>query len=148
MAKTPEQYRVEDQEARNAVIAQAWMKGFTVVFGDATHLLLDIDKPELDWDFYLRFGMIADRFGAWIADEDIWESKSGNKHVRVTLAVSLPVEHRIALQAMMGSDYRKEMMSLCSVWLEAVDNPILLFKPPMKLLPRWRKKFLEKGRRA
>lgn len=121
-----EAYAVEDQAERDLRIAQARAAGFEVVFGDDMHLLLDIDAPEPSMQFMAMLPMIYDRFGA--AVESQWKSKSGNTHIVMVLSEPLPILERIALQAMMGSDSKKEMMSMCSAKI-GVDNPILLFKP-------------------
>lgn len=126
-----DRYKVEDQAARDMRITEARLLGFEVVFGDETHLLLDIDQPELPMVFHSLMAMAYDRFGAHI--EAQWKSKSGNTHVAISLAFPMSMVERIALQAMLGSDPRKEMMSLCSHHI-GVDNPVLLFKPPPKLL--------------
>ena len=77
--------------------------------------------------------MLRDRFGAVISEQ--WRSKSGNIHMRIELSTPLPVIARIALQAMLGSDSWREMMSLQSA-LAGLDNPIMLFKPPLVCFPR------------
>lgn len=128
--KQDAEYAVEDQAKRDAVVHEARLKGFTVVEGDDYHLLLDIDSKELDAKFWSAFSMMLDRFPG---DYEKWHSKSGNWHFYVTLDKPLPLLERIALQAMCGSDPRKEMMSLCSAQI-GVTNPVLLFKPPQRRL--------------
>lgn len=56
-------------------------------------------------------------------------SKSGRTHVRIFTAYPLSVEERIALQAILGSDPRKELCSLRR-WLKGDQIPILLFEKP------------------
>jgi hypothetical protein len=109
--KKDEDYAVEDQARRDEVVRIARLKGFTVVEGDDYHLLLDIDSKVLDAKFWTVFSMLLDRFHG---DYEKWRSKSGNWHIYVELDLPLPLLERIALQAMCGSDPRKEMMSLCS----------------------------------
>ncbi len=128
--KETAEYAVEDQAKRDAVVNGARLKGFTVVEGDDNHLLLDIDSKELDAKFWTVFSMMLDRFPG---DYERWNSKSGNWHFYITLDSPLPLLERIALQAMCGSDPRKEMMSLCSAMI-GVTNPVLLFKPPQRRL--------------
>lgn len=123
-------YLIEDQEKRDIAVYEARLKGFTVVEGDDHHLLLDIDSKELDAQFWSVFKMMLDRFPG---DYERWSSKSGNWHFCITLDEPLPLLERIALQAMCGSDPRKEMMSLCSARI-GVTNPVLLFKPPQRRL--------------
>lgn len=129
--KEPAEYAVEDQAKRDEVVRVARLKGFTVVEGDDYNLLLDIDSPALSASFWEILTMMLDRFPG---DYEKWNSKSGNWHFRVMLDSPLPLIERIALQAMCGSDPRKEIMSLCSAKI-GVINPVLLFKPPQKRLP-------------
>lgn len=52
-------------------------------------------------------------------------SRSGNRHVSITLTQNLPIMERIALQAALGSDVRREMCN----WGRARNNapyPIIL----------------------
>lgn len=134
MSKTPEQYRVEDQALRDQRILEARLMGYEVIESDDFNLLLDIDRNELGNEFWALVGMVCDRFGGpGVVDQ--WKSKSGNLHVIVRVGSPLPAEARIALQAALGSDPWKEMMSLSSFRL-GVTNPILLFRPPPKLLPK------------
>lgn len=124
-------YRVEDEEGRQQSINEARLKGFTVVIADDWHLLLDIDSQDIPKEFWSILSMCFDRFG--IVVEDIWLSKSGNNHIVIKLDRPLPVLYRIALQSILGSDPRRDIMSLCSVEI-GVKDPILLFKPAPKLL--------------
>lgn len=126
MKKTHEQYVAEDLEARALRIEEARMMGFEVVYGDDYHLLLDIDQKELSAEFWGLMSMATDRFGACV--EQTWHSKSGNWHVQVSLTEPLSEVHRIALQAALGSDPWKEMMSLDSNRMGMI-NTVLLFKP-------------------
>lgn len=135
--KEPEVCAVGDQAKRDAVVHEARLKGFTVVEGDDYTLLLDIDKTELDVQFFTVLSMLLDRFPG---DYEKWKSKSGNWNIKITLDEPVPLVERIALQAMCGSDPRKEMMSLCSARI-GVTNPVLLFKPPQRRLPFLRRLF-------
>lgn len=125
-----EPYLIEDQAKRDEVVRIARLKGFTVVEGNDYTLLLDIDSPTLNESFWSVLTMMLDRFPG---DYEKWNSKNGNWHFRITLDSPLPLIERIALQAMCGSDPRKEIMSLCSARI-GVTNPVLLFKPPRRRL--------------
>ena len=61
-----------------------------------------------------------------------WKSRSGNRHVVLTLPSPLTVPERIALQVAGGSDVKRECAALFCHW-DGSPHPILLFKPVPKL---------------
>lgn len=61
------------------------------------------------------------------------KSRNGNVHVLVTLRRPLPVVERIMLQACLGSDRTREILSYARV-LQGDPNPVLLLRPNRKLL--------------
>lgn len=87
-------------------------QGLRVVLPSAFELLIDIDnKPDLErftlaYDFARRLGMV-DGYSAG-------PSKSGGERRHITVRVPLKVTplERIALQAILGSDWRRELLSL------------------------------------
>jgi hypothetical protein len=93
---------------------------------DDYELQLDIDTPEQEEQYRRMLPHVGDVYDI----EDVVEtpSKSGNKHVRIYTAYPLSVEERIALQAILGSDPKKELCSLRR-WLNSDPIPILLFEP-------------------
>ena len=56
-------------------------------------------------------------------------SKSGNKHVRITLPISVGPLERIALQAMLGSDPKREILSVFAL-RDGETTPTVLFEKP------------------
>lgn len=60
-------------------------------------------------------------------------SRHGKTHIYVALNTPLPIPERIALQACLGSDPTREMLSLRR-WLDHDSNPILLFEKKQALL--------------
>jgi hypothetical protein len=57
------------------------------------------------------------------------ESRGGNQHFTVTLKRNITPIERIALQAVLGSDPRREAHSLRR-WLAGEKNPTLFFEKP------------------
>lgn len=57
-----------------------------------------------------------------------WKSKSGNRHIVLTLPNPLSIVERIALQSMGGSDVGREIAALNCYWNNSL-HPLLLFKP-------------------
>jgi hypothetical protein len=82
-----------------------------------------------------------DRFWQWIqlarqtySDLEIveWRSRSGNTH-RVVAPIKVPIEEKIAMQSMGGSDPGREWAAL-QCHKRGSPHPILLYKPLPKLL--------------
>lgn len=92
---------------------------------DDNELQLDIDTPEQEEQYRRMRPHVEDVYP--ITDVIETPSKSGNTHVRIYTAYPLSVEERIALQAILGSDPKKELCSLRR-WLKEDPIPILLFE--------------------
>lgn len=77
---------------------------------DENELQLDLDTPEQEEQYRRMRPHVEDVYDI----EDVIEtpSKSGHTHVRIYTAYPLSVEERIALQAILGSDPKKELCSL------------------------------------
>lgn len=108
-----------------ASIAEA--HGFIVVRGDAWTLLLDLDTEQQR----AQYEAVMPHFEQNYAVEEIesWPSKSGNRHTRLKLytPISEPAM-RYALQAALGSDPVKELLSIVRL-RNGVPEPSMLFKP-------------------
>lgn len=94
---------------------------------EENELQLDLDTPEQEEQYRRMRPHVEDVYDI----EDVIEtpSKSGRTHVRIYTAYPLSVEERIALQAILGSDPKKELCSLRR-WLQGDQIPILLFEKP------------------
>lgn len=104
-------------------------EGFEVVQSDSRTLLLDLDTI----DAYAQYERVKTTvFEFWEPKKiEEWRSKSGNRHVRITLGSELPPEIRCALQAAMGSDGIREVLGLVGLSC-CCEEPFLLFKPKEK----------------
>lgn len=120
------EYTHEDSARLQAAIDKAVAEGFTVVRGDDTHLLLDLDGDAALAQFSRVCPLVFEKFR--IINVEVWRSQGGNKHVRLTLAEPLNIGARLLLQAALGSDGIKEVLSLVSVH-NGTHEPILLFMP-------------------
>ena len=109
-------------------IAEAEGSGLKTVFPKANELFIDID----DDDAYNRFNevvQILTRY-TYVHDINTTPSKSGlpRRHVVVTLNGDVSDLERIALQAALGSDGKREMLSYMR--LKGGDpHPTLFFEP-------------------
>lgn len=100
----------------------------SVVVARPNELQFDLDAPD-SWEAFQYFFSLklSKRFNEK-ATYIQWSSKSGNRHVVVTLPVDLSIPERIALQAQGGSDSGREFAALACHW-DGSPHPILLFKP-------------------
>lgn len=113
---------------------------------------LDLDRP---WpstepcidDFGRIMGPLLDGYSATagrlvrslceyftILSAEAWRSHGGNIHVQLTMSQELDPRSRIAIQACLGSDPIRELLSLIRVENGCAD-PIALFKPRLNTLP-------------
>lgn len=109
-------------------IIEAEANGFEVVKSDEFTILLDLDGEEAKKRFDSMRSFLDQCFT--IMGQEEWTSKSGgdHKHIKLILAGPLEVAERIAIQALMGSDPRRELLTLLNL-KNGVENPSVLFKP-------------------
>lgn len=97
-------------------------------------LFIDIDSPEALAQFEHVWPMVGKHFGiSFISKKPgvvVTPSKSGGekKHIRVKLGQSQPLLARIALQAALGSDGRREGISILRA-LRGEPNVVVFFEP-------------------
>jgi hypothetical protein len=89
------------------------------------HLLIDIDRDIDRRTFERNRDLIETSYGI----ENISEStsRSGGTHITVTLRDPITAIERIALQAVLGSDRRREAHSLRR-WFEGELHPTIFFE--------------------
>lgn len=108
---------------------QANERGMDVVYPKPNELQLDFDTQE-QYDFYESNKWILDEhFG--ILAETVRISKSGlpHRHVYVELNAVLTVASRILLQAAMGSDRKRELLSFVMHTRGNEPRPTLFLEP-------------------
>lgn len=118
---------------RNAeeITARAEEFGCDVVWGDSRTLLIDIDTDHgMAW-FERNITIIQERFPGFVARVEMWTSKSGNTHIKVATGEDLDLLERIFLQAVLGSDPTRELLT----WVQMGEAPslddvdVVLFRP-------------------
>lgn len=119
-----------DYLATNSQMAidNAAVLGHIVDFPADNELQIDLDSEADKERFYRSFEILSREFGVPTA---VWNtSKSGEgHHVRITMPFDLTPWQRIALQAALGSDPVRELLS--AVRLHAGDpHPTLFFELP------------------
>ena len=107
-------------------VREAKANGFTVIASTPTQLQVDWDAPTLD-GFWERMSL-ALQLGLVSGVQADWRSKSGNYHILVDLPAKTSTTERLALQAMLGSDWKREMLNLRR-YQDGETNPMVLFKP-------------------
>lgn len=121
-------------ESVAATIAEAEKNGFMVMHGDDTTLLLDLDTKAASEQCARVLPTVLQYFN--VIDTQEWKSKSGNRHVKLTLGTPQPAYVRYALQAALGSDGVKEVLTLLREKSGCEEFSSLLFKPRRKLVNR------------
>jgi hypothetical protein len=113
---------------------QAESNGNVVVLPRPHELFIDIDNDANEHTFHVNLTKIADYVG--ISGWDWAPSKSGEperKHITVQLNRDVTPLERILLQAVLGSDLRRELLSYCR-WTMDDPNPTLFFEKGPALL--------------
>lgn len=110
-------------------IAEAISKNMTVTYGSPTTLLLDLDldkDPQAEKTYKENLLMLQE-FVA-VIELQRWRSKSGNLHVVVQLPYPLPITERLLLQAVLGSDLKRELLGYLKLY-DGSDQHNVLFRP-------------------
>jgi hypothetical protein len=102
-------------------------KGLKTNYPAPNVLQIDIDTPEQRAVFDSMIDKIDEAFGVLRAESTV--SRSGNTHIYVHLATTVTNTERIALQAILGSDPRRELHSIKSV-RNGDPSPSILFELP------------------
>lgn len=111
-------------------VARATAEGFEIVWPRPGQVLLDLDDDESLIHYEKILPMARDIFGA--VERDRWPSKSGQAwHVIVEVDHDLTAIERVALQAAMGSDRKRELMATARS-MRGDEMVSVLFKPANK----------------
>lgn len=108
----------------------------TPEYSDAYTLQLDLDSEDAyntflaQYDLLRELPFINDVVLGWnTVDEQ--RSRSGNRHVTIKLSSPQPALIRILLQALLGSDLKRELLSYTGL-LHGQGRPSVLFRPKPK----------------
>jgi hypothetical protein len=103
-------------------------KGLKVVLPYANQLFIDIDDEDRLNAVDTTLGWLADN-GVSVLDVKRTPSrKPGHYHVVVELDREVTEGERIALQAIMGSDPKRELLSLLRIWFKTDRPPTVFFE--------------------
>lgn len=100
-------------EVREAYILRVQQGGLRVVLPEANQLQIDIDSEEHLLSFMSALGVILRNWDTEGIDVEAHPSKSGLPRLHITLTLPFEVSpwQRIALQAALGSDPTRELLS-------------------------------------
>lgn len=117
-----------DKLSSERAFVEAELNGWKVVLPKPNELLIDIDSnAQLDI-FWKNYPRIIRYIG--VIDNIIKPSKSGEegcKHITLVLEREVTPTERILLQAVLGSDLTREILSFCRI-LEDDPNPTLFLE--------------------
>lgn len=106
---------IEGWEKREDYIKRCLAEGLVVVFPAENELQVDIDN-ELHYAVFQRALVSLRRnsevFGTWVFDEKPSRSGLPRRHITVTLPFPVSAWQRIAMQAALGSDPLRELLSV------------------------------------
>ncbi len=102
--------------------------GLNVVYPEDDQLLLDIDSDE-DAAWLEKMLDVLRENGVELRVEKTTTSKSGNHHVYIRIDRDLTPIERVALQACLGSDRKRELLSTLRIWYTN-RAPTVLFERP------------------
>jgi hypothetical protein len=107
--------------------ADAALKGLIVVTPKNNELFIDIDSDTDLAEFDRNYGIIDELFGIDEAVQTPSRNKKQGKHIVVTLAQPITPLERVLLQAILGSDRKREALSLWRI-RNNDPNPTLFFE--------------------
>ncbi len=105
--------------------------GLVIVLPAPRDVFVDIDT-EADYLWLMGMVEVARGVGVQLVVDHVSPSKSGlpRRHVYLRADRDLSPAERIALQAALGSDRKRELLSLLRVWLHTDRAPTLFFEQP------------------
>lgn len=107
-----------------------------VVIPASNELFIDIDTDENYKEYQYNMELIEQHNPKFVHDVLVAPSKSGlpGRHITVQWHKELTDEQRIGLQAILGSDRKREMLSYLSM-SRGHEHPTLFYEAKQKALP-------------
>ena len=120
-------------EARGAYLARVQEEGFEIALPSEFELQIDIDSEQHFQAFRDSIGVILRNWDTSGIDIEIHPSKSGlpRRHITITLPFRVTPWQRIALQAALGSDPVRELLSATRL-MRGEPHPTLFAERPTK----------------
>jgi hypothetical protein len=109
-----------------AALDKAEREGLRVVYPEPNELLLDIDGPEAMATWLQQRTLLDKFFGIKkIVETPSLSNEPGHWHITVSLLTAVSAETRLLLQAVLGSDRKRELLGL--VMLHSGEQKPTLF---------------------
>lgn len=103
-------------------------RDFDVVMGDDFTLTLDLDTPEAIEVFTTNLAILQQVEEVTVMDS--WKSKSGvGMHVKLRTKYRYYADQRAGIQAVLGSDSKREALAFVNARRFPKEEPFALFKP-------------------
>lgn len=118
------------QESREQYCSKKEKEGFAIYKPDINELCLDIDTEENYKLFNTRILKIEDELALKITWAEYQSTTPGHRHIVVELPFEIDNYQRIALQAVLGSDLIRELLSIFRIWN---NDPF----PTLLAMKRW-----------
>jgi hypothetical protein len=114
---------------RENKINEKLAQGYIIHYGAPNKLLLDMDTPDAWVTFKRSLSAFLNHHRVW-TQADTWLSQHGNRHLVITLhdPIESPAE-RYLLQAALGSDPVRELLSYIDWRRDVTYEPSCLFQP-------------------
>ena len=99
-------------ETRQQYVSRMEKEGFEIVTPNSTELFIDIDSKTDFNRFNIAFGRLKQEYAPVTAISTFSKKGDPHRHIIVTLPFEITSMQRIALQAVLGSDLTREMLSI------------------------------------
>ena len=129
---------------QDQAIEEAKTYGMKIRYGDAQHLLIDLDDDDAVYDFPKQLEFLNSLIGA--EEVERYESKSGGTHIIVKLERKLPITQLLLLECVLGSDLKRALYGLARYWNNPKRDSRMLFRPKAKAKPKPKQQAVDERR--
>jgi hypothetical protein len=106
----------------------AKQRGLTVVLPDQFQLFIDLDQKDGTPSELIEGMALLQNYGIGVTVERTTRSSGGNQHIYLRLGTALTDTERILLQACLGSDSKRELLSWLRIKLQVKRHPTVFFE--------------------
>jgi hypothetical protein len=103
--------------------------GLRAVVAQPNQLLIDIDTLESEYKYNTMLGMVASFFPLEVTSDLPSKSGGDHRHITLTLGHSISNVERVLLQAILGSDPKRELLSYVRL-LRGIEPATMFFEKP------------------
>jgi hypothetical protein len=103
--------------------------GLKAVVAEPNQLLIDIDTKESEYKFNSIISLVASFFPLEVISDLPSRSGGDHRHITLTLGHSISDVERVLLQAILGSDPKRELLSYVRL-LRGIEPATMFFEKP------------------